>query len=64
MITGDETQIDLRGNMRSGLVEAIRVLEGTEGIDFLRFGTRDVVRHRIVQRIIDAYQVHRGGDTE
>ena len=60
VITGDETQIDLRGNMRSGLVEAIRVLEGTEGIDFLRFGTRDVVRHRIVQRIIDAYQKHRG----
>ena len=60
VITGDETQIDLRGNMRSGLVEAIRVLDGTEGIDFIRFETRDVVRHRVVQRIIDAYQKHRG----
>ena len=59
VITGDATQIDLRANMRSGLIEAIRVLEGTEGIDFVRFETRDVVRHRVVQRIIDAYQKHR-----
>ncbi|MGK0185414.1 MAG: phosphate starvation-inducible PhoH-like protein [Verrucomicrobiales bacterium] len=59
VVTGDATQIDLRGNMRSGLVEAMKVLPGTKGIDFIRFDTRDVVRHPVVQRIINAYQKHR-----
>ena len=59
VVTGDATQIDLRGNMRSGLVEASKILPGTKGIDFVRFEQRDVVRHRVVQRIIDAYQKHR-----
>ena len=60
VITGDATQVDLRGSMRSGLIEAMKILPETEGIDFVRFGQRDVVRHRVVQRIIDAYQNHRG----
>jgi phosphate starvation-inducible PhoH-like protein len=60
VVTGDATQIDLRGAMRSGLIEAMKILPGTEGIDFVRFEQRDVVRHRVVQRIINAYQHHRG----
>ena len=59
VVTGDSTQIDLRGNMRSGLIEAMKILPGTEGIEFVHFKQRDVVRHRVVQRIIDAYSTHR-----
>lgn len=55
VITGDITQIDLPSKVRSGLVESLRVLRGVEGIAFCEFEHKDVVRHRLVQRIIQAY---------
>ncbi len=60
VITGDETQIDLPGHKQSGLLEAHRILKGTDGIAIVEFGRRDVVRHALVQRIIAAYEEHRG----
>jgi phosphate starvation-inducible PhoH-like protein len=58
VITGDVTQIDLPTGRRSGLVEAERVLSGVEGIEFVYFTDKDVVRHRLVQMIIRAYENH------
>jgi phosphate starvation-inducible PhoH-like protein len=58
VVTGDVTQIDLPKNEGSGLVVVGDILEGIEGIDFVRFGGEDVVRHRLVQRIVEAYAVH------
>jgi phosphate starvation-inducible PhoH-like protein len=55
VITGDITQIDRPNSRKSGLVDAINVLEGVEGIHFCRFDDADVVRHQIVQRIVRAY---------
>jgi phosphate starvation-inducible PhoH-like protein len=55
VITGDLTQIDLPTGTRSGLRDAVETLEGVSGIGFARFGTRDVVRHPLVGRIVDAY---------
>ncbi len=55
IITGDVTQIDLPRNHRSGLVHAKNILHEIEGIDFINFSSKDVVRAKIVQRIIDAY---------
>ena len=60
VITGDETQIDLPPNKYSGLLEAHRVLKNVEGIAVVEFSKRDVVRHPLVQRIIAAYEEHRG----
>src|ERR1700722_1475701 len=60
VITGDETQIDLPPHKNSGLVEAHRALKGVEGIAIVEFGKKDVVRHPLVQRIISAYEEHRG----
>jgi len=56
VITGDITQIDLPNPKKSGLVEAINLLEGVEGIQFCHFEDVDVVRHSLVQRIIRAYE--------
>lgn len=64
VITGDETQIDLPMQKRSGLLEAHRALRGIEGIAILEFSRRDVVRHPLVQRIIAAYEEHRGKDRQ
>ena len=58
VITGDITQIDLPADQRSGLVVVAEILENLEGIDFVRFGGEDVVRHRLVQRIVEAYGEH------
>lgn len=58
VITGDVTQIDLPTGKRSGLVEAERVLAGIEGIEFVYFSEKDVVRHKLVQMIIKAYETH------
>jgi phosphate starvation-inducible protein PhoH and related proteins len=60
VITGDETQVDLPPHKHSGLLEAHRVLRHVEGIAVIEFGKRDVVRHPLVQRIIGAYEEHRG----
>jgi phosphate starvation-inducible PhoH-like protein len=56
VITGDITQIDLPNPKKSGLVEAINLLDGVEGIHFCHFEDGDVVRHTLVQRIIRAYE--------
>ncbi|MFH1059314.1 MAG: PhoH family protein [Pseudomonadota bacterium] len=56
VITGDVTQVDLPGGTRSGLIEARRILTGVEGISFVEFKDRDVVRHRLVREIIKAYE--------
>ncbi len=58
VITGDLTQIDLPNPKKSGLLEALRVLEGVEGIRFCHFEDVDVVRHALVQRIVQAYDRH------
>ena len=58
VITGDVTQVDLPTGKRSGLIEAERVLSKIEGIDFIYFTERDVVRHKLVQMIIRAYEEH------
>jgi phosphate starvation-inducible PhoH-like protein len=55
VVTGDPTQVDLPPGQTSGLAEAIRILEGTQGIAFARFDERDVVRHPLVARIVAAY---------
>src|SRR5215470_11647776 len=62
VVTGDETQIDLPSHRHSGLVEAHRALRHIEGIAIVEFSKRDVVRHPLVQRIIAAYEEHRGRD--
>jgi phosphate starvation-inducible PhoH-like protein len=59
VVTGDPTQIDLPGQKRSGLVEAVQFLQRVPGIGILQFEKRDVVRHALVQRIIAAYEEHR-----
>jgi len=58
VITGDVTQVDLPTGKRSGLIEAERVLSKVEGIDFVYFTEKDVVRHKLVQMIIRAYEEH------
>ncbi len=55
VITGDTSQIDLPRGVPSGLVEALRILDGVPGISFVQFSSEDVVRHRLVGRIIQAY---------
>jgi len=65
VITGDITQIDLARDDSSGLIEARNILQEVEGICFVALGERDVVRHHLVQRIIQAYQNHSGnGQTD
>jgi len=58
VVTGDITQIDLPQGKTSGLVEAISVLSGTKGISFVYFDEKDVVRHKLVQAIIKAYEAY------
>ena len=62
VVTGDITQIDLPREQRSGLVAVAEVLERVEGIEFVRFGGEDVVRHKLVQRIVEAYDAHANRD--
>ena len=59
VVTGDVTQVDLPRSKQSGLIEVREVLRGVSGIDFHTFTGADVVRHRLVQDIIDAYERHR-----
>lgn len=59
-VTGDPSQVDLKRGMRSGLSEAITVLQEVKGVHFVRFEPADVVRLPVVQRIIEAYRTHRG----
>ncbi len=56
VVTGDVTQIDLPFAKSSGLVEALQIFQGTDGFAFVTFTHRDVVRHRLVQRVVDGYE--------
>ena len=58
MITGDITQIDLPTGRMSGLIEAMKVCGHIEGIEFVQFDDRDVVRHKLVQQIVKAYEAY------
>jgi phosphate starvation-inducible PhoH-like protein len=58
VVNGDITQIDLPGGKRSGLLHAAEVLKGVDGVSFIHFDDRDVVRHSLVQRIVKAYERH------
>ena len=58
VVTGDVTQIDLPRDQESGLVVVADILKEVEGIDFVRFGDEDVVRHKLVRRIVEAYAEH------
>jgi len=56
IITGDMTQIDLPRGQKSGLVESIQILKGIEGIEFIEMKKKDIVRHKLVSRIVNAYE--------
>jgi phosphate starvation-inducible PhoH-like protein len=56
IVTGDPTQIDLPPGQKSGLVEAVRILKGVEGVGRVSFKEGDVVRHDLVRRIVTAYE--------
>ena len=58
VVTGDITQVDLPRDQRSGLIVVGDILDAIEDIEFVRFGAEDVVRHKLVQRIVEAYDVH------
>ena len=62
VITGDITQIDLPTGRPSGLIEAIKVVGNIEGIEFIHFDDRDVVRHKLVQQIVKAYDAYSNGN--
>jgi phosphate starvation-inducible PhoH-like protein len=56
IVTGDITQIDLPPSQTSGLVHAMRILKNVKGIAFIELGKKDIVRHKLVERIVDAYE--------
>ena len=56
VVTGDLTQVDLPRSTQSGLLQAMRILKGVEGIGVIEYGKKDIVRHPLVQRIVDAYE--------
>jgi phosphate starvation-inducible PhoH-like protein len=58
VVTGDITQVDLPREQASGLIQVQDILGGIDGIAFVRFGHEDVVRHKLVQRIVEAYKLH------
>ena len=58
IITGDMTQVDLPKEHQSGLREAIRILKGVEGISFVELNKKDIVRHKLVTRIVNAYEAY------
>jgi phosphate starvation-inducible PhoH-like protein len=58
IITGDMTQIDLPHEQRSGLVEALKILKDVEGISVVKLGKEDIVRNKLVTRIVNAYESH------
>lgn len=56
IVTGDMTQIDLPSSQTSGLVQAIKILKGVKGISFIELNKKDIVRHKLVPRIVEAYE--------
>jgi phosphate starvation-inducible protein PhoH and related proteins len=61
VVTGDITQVDLPRDQKSGLIVVGDILNEVEGVEFVRFGGDDVVRHKLVQRIVEAYDAHATG---
>ncbi|MCO6509545.1 MAG: PhoH family protein, partial [Aridibacter famidurans] len=66
VVTGDQTQIDLPRGPKSGLVQVQQILKNVEDIEFIYFTEKDVVRHKLVQMIVRAYEEHasNGGDQQ
>jgi phosphate starvation-inducible PhoH-like protein len=64
VITGDLTQVDLPKHQKSGLRDAVEVLHGVEGVSFTFFEARDVVRHPLVARIVNAYEARDEKDSQ
>lgn len=62
IVTGDITQIDLPRHTRSGLLQALNILKGVKGIGLIEYGKKDIVRHPLVQRIVDAYESREAED--
>ena len=58
VVTGDVTQIDLPREQASGLIQVQKILGDIDGIEFVQFSHQDVVRHKLVQRIVEAYKRH------
>ena len=58
IVTGDMTQIDLPSQQVSGLVQAVRILSRVKGVARIEFDKKDIVRHKLVQRIVEAYEQH------
>jgi phosphate starvation-inducible PhoH-like protein len=58
VVTGDVTQVDLPSDQRSGLIVVRDILDAVQDIAFVNFGGEDVVRHKLVQRIVEAYKLH------
>lgn len=63
ILTGDTTQIDLPKKNESGLLQAMRILANIEGISIIRFDERDIVRHRLVKKIVKAYEQEESGNS-
>ena len=61
ILTGDTTQIDLPKKFESGLIQAIKILDGIEGVSVIRFDEADIVRHKLVRRIVKAYEAEEKG---
>lgn len=64
IITGDMTQIDLPSSQKSGLLHALGILKGVPGIGFVELDRKDIVRHKLVQRIVDAYEKYEKDEKE
>lgn len=56
IVTGDMSQIDLPAHQKSGLIDALDILKNVEGVAKIEFDVRDIVRHQLVQRIVEAYE--------
>ncbi len=56
IVTGDMTQIDLPSSQTSGLIQALKILKGVKGISFIELNEKDIVRHKLVTRIVEAYE--------
>ena len=56
IVTGDMTQIDLPSSQTSGLVQALKILKGVKGISFVELNKKDIVRHKLVTQIVEAYE--------
>ena len=56
IVTGDMTQIDLPSHQTSGLIQALKILKGIKGISFIELNKKDIVRHKLVTRIVEAYE--------